>query len=527
VVDLLTSIATGGGLRTGTVGWRQEVDLLTSIAAGKGVARAKPTLHAGSEMWRNESHSPGRRRVAVLSGKRTVFQFTMKFTTSTALAVALVAAAVVQAAPKRVILVTATKGFRHSSIATAENVITTLGETSGAYTVVDVVRGGPQGNDDAEVSQKLTMDKLKGVDGVIFANTTGDLAIPDKDGFIKWIEEGHGFVGMHSCSDTFHGYRPFIDMLGGEFLTHGAQVSVDMYNQDRSHPAVKHLGPVWTVFDEIYEFKSFERAKVHGLLTLDKHPQNLTPGDYSVAWAKTVGSQNLGKVFYTSLGHREDVWTDALYQQHILGGIQWSLGLADGSGAPTDVTNRLSAEEQADGFKLLFDGTSLKGWKYRREDGKRSWSTQNGMLCNVLAKDEHGTDIQTEETFRDFVVRYDFQVPPGSNSGFYLRGRHEVQIYDDFKSNKAEMGGNGAIYNVKPVSLFASRKAGQWQKAEVRIVGQKITVVLNGVKVHDNVDCPKGTGGQLDDLVDQPGPILLQGDHGSVGFRNIRIKRLN
>jgi uncharacterized protein len=441
------------------------------------------------------------------------------------LTAALVAAGVVtaEAAPKKVLVVTATTGFRHSSIATAENVIATLGETSGAYTVVDVVRGGPDGKDSAEVAAKMTMAKLNEVDAVIFANTTGDLAIPDKDGFIKWVEAGHALIGMHSCSDTFHGYRPFIDLVGGEFLTHGAQVQVDAYNQDTTHPATRHLGPIYTVFDEIYEFKSFERAKVHGLLTLDKNPQTLAPGDFPVAWSKDVGR---GKMFYTSLGHREDVWTSTLYQQHILGGIQWALGLEKGSGKPTDTANTLSAAEKKDGFKLLFDGKSMNGWKYRTETGKRSWSVQNGMLVNTLGKDEHGTDLLTEEKFRDFTVRFEFQVPPNSNSGFYLRGRHEIQVFDDYKSGKPTAGGNGAIYNLKPVSLFASRKPGQWQSAEVTIVGQKITAILNGVKTHDGVECPKGTGGQLDDNVDQPGPILLQGDHGAVGFRNLRIKAL-
>lgn len=448
----------------------------------------------------------------------------MKFTFATACAFVAAAALTAEAAPKRVVVVTATKGFRHSSIPTAENVIINLGASSGAYTVVDVVRGGSEGKDDAEVAEKLTLEKLKNVDAVIFANTTGDLAIPDKDGFIQWIENGHALVGMHSCSDTFHGYPPYIGLLGGEFQTHGSQVAVDMHNQDRAHPAVRHLGPIWTVYDEIYEFKSFERAKVHGLLTLDKHPQTMVPGDYPVSWCKNVGRS--GKVFYTSLGHREDVWTDSLYQQHILGGIKWALGLEAGDGKPTDTANRLSAAERKEGFALLFDGKTMDGWKYRRDTGKRSWSVQNGMLCNTLGKDEHGTDIYTEAKFRDFVVRYEYQVPPGANSGFYLRGRHEVQVFDDYKTGKPGLGGNGAIYNVKAPSLFASRKPGQWQQAEVRIVGQKITVVLNGVKIHDNVDCPKGTGSQLDDNVDQPGPILLQGDHGSVAFRNIRIRQL-
>jgi len=430
----------------------------------------------------------------------------------------------VEAAPKKVLVVTATKGFRHSSIPTAENVLVTLGETSGAYTVVDVVRGGPEGKDDAEVAQKMSMEKLKEIDAVIFANTTGDLAIPDKEGFLKWIEAGHALIGMHSCSDTFHGYPPFIEMLGGEFLTHGPQVSVDMYNEDPAHPATRHLGPIWTLFDEIYEFKNFHRNRVHGLLTLNKHPISMVPGDYPVAWAKEVGKG--GKVFYTSLGHREDVWTHALFQQHILGGIQWALGLEKGDGKVTDVSNRLSAAEEKDGFKLLFNGRDLNGWKYRNDSGKKSWSAQNGMLCNVLGKDEHGTDLLTEAKYRDFVVRYEFMVPPGANSGFYLRGRHEIQVFDDFKSGKPGKGGNGAIYNLKEASLFASRRPGDWQQAEVRIVGQKITVILNGVKIHDQVECLKPTGGQLDDNVDQPGPILLQGDHGSVAFRNIRLKAL-
>lgn len=202
------------------------------------------------------------------------------------------------------------------------------------------------------------------------------------------------------------------------------------------------------------------------------------------------------------------MWTSQLYQQHILGGIQWALGLEKGSGKPTDTANVLSEAEARDGFKLLFDGKTLNGWHYRRDEGKRSWSTQNGMLVNTLAKDEHGTDIVTDEKFRDFIVRYEYQVPPGANSGFYLRGRHEIQVYDDFKAGKPELGGNGAIYNVKAASLFASRKPGHWQQAEAKIVGQKITVILNGVKIHENVDCPKGTGSQLDDNVDQPGPIF-------------------
>lgn len=460
---------------------------------------------------------------------KTMFSLIHVVAASSALALSL------SAAQKRVLVVTGTAGFRHSSIETAENIIATMGEQTGAFTVVDFVRGRTDGKDDdakaanlaaltAECASKMSLDNLKKIDAVIFANTTGDLPLPDKDGFIKWLEDGHGLVGMHSCSDTFHGYRPFVDLLGGEFLTHGAQVQVQAYNQDPTFPSNRHLGETWAVFDEIYEFKSFFRPKVHGLLTLDKHPQTLVPGDYPVAWCKRLGEgARSGRVWYTSLGHREDVWTSSAYQRHILGGIQWALGTVDAPAKPGGNWNMPELADSKEGFRRLFDGKSMKGWKYRREDGNKSWRVENGMLCNVLGKEEHGTDIYTEEKFRDFIVRYEYQVPSKSNSGFYLRGRHEIQIFD---GDSASKNGNGAIYNVAAPSIPAPRKTGEWQQVEAKIVGQRITVILNGVKIHENVLCEKGTGSQLDDNVDQAGPILLQGDHGSVGFRNIRIKTL-
>ena len=88
----------------------------------------------------------------------------------------------------------------------------------------------------------------------------------------------------------------------------------------------------------------------------------------------------------------------------------------------------------------------------------------------------------------------------------------------------AAPGGNGGIYSQKAPSANVSKPAGQWQDVEATIRGNRITVTLNGVKIHDGVEVTRATGGQLDDQLDQPGPILLQGDHGAVAFRNVRIK---
>jgi type 1 glutamine amidotransferase len=186
--------------------------------------------------------------------------------------------------------------------------------------------------------EKMSPEALKNYDAVIFANTTGDLPIPNPQAFIDWVKSGKGFVGMHSATDTFHNFSPYIDMIGGQFLTHREQVEVQPINQDKECPACKHLGTDWKVFDEIYLFKNFDPKKVHGLLTLDKHPNDKTPGNYPISWCKQYGK---GRVFYTSLGHREDVWDPAWpdrknppevaeeYQKHILEGIKWSLGLTE------------------------------------------------------------------------------------------------------------------------------------------------------------------------------------------------------
>lgn len=303
---------------------------------------------------------------------------------------------------KRVLVVTTTTGFRHSSIPYAEKTIQKLGEESKAFTVVDFARQPeiqvprkpnkprdpapnadekakarydadmkkyndelakwtPEVEKDAKEKQaqfdtaiKQSLEKVSPanlaankIDMVIFANTTGDLPLPDREGFIKWIEDGHAFAAMHSGSDTFHGFRGFIEMLGGEFETHKAQVPADLVAADTKHPANAGLGDKWNLKqEEMYHIKSQDRAKVHMLWYMQHDPnETATQVFFPVSWCRMAGR---GRVFYTSLGHREDLWSDdpemkgrvnppeisKQYQAHILGGIKWALGLANGSATP-------------------------------------------------------------------------------------------------------------------------------------------------------------------------------------------------
>lgn len=179
-----------------------------------------------------------------------------------------------------------------------------------------------------------------------------------------------------------------------------------------------------------------------------------------------------------------------------------------------------------DGFPPLFNGKDTTGWHLRRAEGHNSWKVEDGVLKNTVNKGEHGTDLVTDAKFWNFTVKYEYMVPDKSNSGFYLRGRHEIQILGDFARGTPAINGNGSIYNFKAPDKFVSKPGGEWQSVEATIIGDRITVVQNGVKIHDNVECTKATGSEIDGKVDQPGPIFLQGDHGTVWFRNMRIKEL-
>lgn len=282
-----------------------------------------------------------------------------------AVAILLLAGMTVTAAEtKKVLVVTTTLGFRHSSIPTAEKVLQKLATKSQVFTVdyARVSPDDPQFQDAATkkpdqkkvteaitkvLAEKMSAEALKNYDAIIFANTTGDLPLPDKEAFLAWLKSGKAFVGMHSCSDTFHGWPAFIQMLGGEFETHHEQAGIECMNAAPTHPANAKMAKSWVINqEEVYLIKNFAKDECHDVLFLDKHPNQKTPGHFPISWTKSYGE---GRVFYTSLGHREDIWDDETapnfqrinpvevsraYQRHILGGIQWAMKLQEEAPKP-------------------------------------------------------------------------------------------------------------------------------------------------------------------------------------------------
>jgi uncharacterized protein len=234
--------------------------------------------------------------------------------------------------PKKLLVVTVTKGYKHESIPTAEKVIEELGNLNQSFTV-------EYARTDEDLATKMTPQGLQKYDGVVFASTTGDLPLPDRIAFLNWIKEGHAFIGVHAATDTFLGYEPYIEMIGGEFAGHGPQLKVTLNSLDSDHAATKHFSKTYEIFDEIYTFKNFQQGMVRVLLSVDKNPNKNDkanfdqPGFYPLAWCRSYGK---GRVFYTALGHREDVLLSESFKQHLLGGINWAFKQAKGSDQPQE-----------------------------------------------------------------------------------------------------------------------------------------------------------------------------------------------
>jgi len=163
----------------------------------------------------------------------------------------------------------------------------------------------------------------------------------------------------------------------------------------------------------------------------------------------------------------------------------------------------------------LLKTNSIEGWHAL---GENQWVVENG----VLRSPKSGANLVTDNVYNDFKLHIEFRCPKGSNSGVYLRGRYEVQI-EDSKGKQPEKHLMGAVYGfIEPIEM-AAKDAGEWQTYDITLVGRVVSVVANGKEIICKQVIPGITGGALDSREGEPGPLLLQGDHGPIEYRNIVI----
>jgi type 1 glutamine amidotransferase len=238
---------------------------------------------------------------------------------------------------KKLLAIGEVMGFQHDSVSHGLATIERLGQESGIYDTY--IRTD---------SQLLTKQKIGGnaknldyFDAVLFY-TTGELpmSLQQKADFMSFIkQDGKGFIGVHSALDTFYAWPEYGDMIGGYFNDHPWNVvDAAVIVEDPNFPAMKAFAPTFTIRDEIYQAKDWSRDKVRVLARLDASKMDLknprvhrTDKDFAVAWAKMYGN---GRVFYSSFGHREEVWDMPEIQKMYLEAIKWAMKITDADVAP-------------------------------------------------------------------------------------------------------------------------------------------------------------------------------------------------
>ncbi len=168
----------------------------------------------------------------------------------------------------------------------------------------------------------------------------------------------------------------------------------------------------------------------------------------------------------------------------------------------------------------LFNGKDLTGWAPIGNPANSHWKVEDGLLVNT----EKGDNLKSTEAYTDFKLHFEVNCPEDANSGFYLRGRYEVQLEYEPAGSEPPERGMGAVYGRLGPSVTSPRAPGTWETFDVELVGRTVTVSRNGVKTIDRKEIEGITGGALDANEGDPGPFYIQGDHtGGLKFRNITV----
>jgi len=166
----------------------------------------------------------------------------------------------------------------------------------------------------------------------------------------------------------------------------------------------------------------------------------------------------------------------------------------------------------------LFDGKTMDAWDLQHKDQPSNWAIVNGEMTNTPPSN----NLISKQKFQDFKIHAEYKLGKDSNSGIFLRGRYELQVLEDY-GKPAESHGHMAIYGRTAPLMNATKPLGEWQVMDATIIGNRVTVVLNGKKVQDNSTIEAITGGALDADESAPGPLMIQGDHSKVAFRKITV----
>jgi type 1 glutamine amidotransferase len=275
---------------------------------------------------------------------------------------------------KRLLLVTHSGGFIHDSVGVAEEILKEIGPKNGFDVTCYRFTGDPdkkvkvKGKDGKEVETtwleryseefrkvtgltvgkenigRVNKETLKNFDCVLFfttgskRNQQSPLTDAELDDLMEWVKAGGAFAGTHCASDTLYD-TPYGGLVGAFFRNHPWHQKIKVKVEDAKHPAAAGFTSGAEITDEIYQFTDspYSREKLHIILSVDNSSVDVKKGerkdmDYAIAWGQEFGK---GKAFYTSLGHRKEVWKDERFQKHLFGGLKWATGELPGDATPS------------------------------------------------------------------------------------------------------------------------------------------------------------------------------------------------
>ncbi|MEC8929048.1 MAG: ThuA domain-containing protein [Verrucomicrobiota bacterium] len=285
-------------------------------------------------------------------------KYTSRFFLLAALGALMVFERPAQAAPKKILVITQSRGFTHGvvrrpgkdQLCVVEKTLAKIGKESGVFTTVN----------SQDAIKSITRENLKNFDGIFFYTTGVLLPAGDpREALMDFIKSGKAFVGTHSAGDTFHGrngFESYVKMINGSFAGHpwNAGSTNGFLNHEPKHPTVAMLGKEFMWKDEIYQYNNFDPNAVRVLFSLNmakSKPQ--MPYHVPVCWVRSFGQ---GRVFFTNLGHNKSTWDNPTYHKHLVEGFKWALKITDGPSVPNP---DMQAQESMKAF-ALFAAQKLK-----------------------------------------------------------------------------------------------------------------------------------------------------------------------
>ncbi len=411
------------------------------------------------------------------------------------------APAVAADTPYDVLVFSKTAGFRHDSIGTGVQAIRDLGAANG-FTVTATEDAGA-----------FTSANLAQYETVVFLNTTGDvLNATQQSAFESYIRGGGGYTGVHAAADTEYDWPFYGQLVGAWFASHPAIQPARVHVEDRAHPATAHLPQVWNRTDEWYDYRTNARDTAHVLATLDEssYSGGTMGADHPHAWCKTFDA---GRSFYTGGGHTRESYADPVFRQHLLGGIRYTAGQVQADCRPET------------GYTPLYNG-STTGWS---QAGPGGFTDSDATLTSVGGM---GMLWYSAKAFTDYSLKLDWKMAGDDNSGVFIgfppssdpwsavNNGYEIQIDATDAADRT----TGAVYSFQGADVAARDAAlnppGEWNTYELLVQGERLQILLNGIKINDftNTDPVRGLAGHIG--------LQNHGNGDDVSFRNIRIKEL-